>query len=66
MTETDGGAGMTEEPQDERGAPGSRDGGGGPADGPTDRPVGTSEARDETSVDPQDARGDSPHLPSGG
>ncbi|MDP9225517.1 MAG: hypothetical protein M3P18_17075 [Actinomycetota bacterium] len=58
MSGTEGGAGLQEEPQEERGAPGSRDEGGGPGAG--DRPVGTSDADDSTSVDPQEPRGDTP------
>jgi hypothetical protein len=43
-----------EEPQSERGAPGSRDTGSDePAGGPVDRPVGTSDDDVETSVDPE-------------
>ena len=58
---------LAEEPQSERGAPGSRDTGSDePAGGPTDRPAGTSDADDHTSVDPQGpVHPDSPHLPSG-
>ncbi len=63
MAGTEGGAGLTEEPQDERGAPGSRDQGGGPGAG--DRPVGTSDARDSSSVDPQEPPDDAPTMHSG-
>ena len=57
---------LDEEPQGERGEPGSRDEGFPPGAGPADRPIGTSDAEDSTSVDPQDARhGDAPHMPPG-
>lgn len=64
MSETEGGSGLQEEPQEERGAPGSRDEGFSPDEGPADRPVGTSDADDETSVDPQDSNTGT-HMPSG-
>lgn len=64
MSETEGGTGLQEEPQEERGAPGSRDEGFGPGDGPADRPVGTSDADDDTSVDPQGSN-TGPTLPTG-
>lgn len=56
---------LAEEPQEERGAPGSRDTGSDePAGGPVDRPVGTSDEDDYTSVDPQDeGSDDAPTLP---
>jgi hypothetical protein len=55
------GAQLSEEPQEGRGAPGSRDTGADePAGGPVDRPAGTSSADDHTSVDPQDPSGESP------
>jgi hypothetical protein len=45
---------LSEEPQAERGAPGSRDTGADePAGGPVDRPAGTAEDDDDTGVDPQ-------------
>ncbi len=58
---------LAEEPQEERGAPGSRDTGSDePAGGPVDRPVGTSGADDDTAIDPQGAgHDDAPHLPTG-
>jgi hypothetical protein len=43
----------TEEPQEERGAVGSRDQGGPPGSGPAQRPAGTSDAGDDTGVDPE-------------
>jgi hypothetical protein len=53
MTETPG-AHLTEEPQEQRGAPGSRDTGSDePAGGPVDRPVGTAGSDDDSGVDPQ-------------
>jgi len=63
MAGTEGGAGLQEEPQDERGAPGSRDEGGGAGAGA--RPVGTSDARDSTSIDPQEPDADAPTMHSG-
>ena len=43
------------EPQDERGAPGSRDTGSNePAGGPAQRPAGTSDEQSDSSVDAQD------------
>jgi hypothetical protein len=58
---------LSEEPQSERGAPGSRDTGSDrPAGGPVDRPVGSSDADADTSVDPQDPIDpDMPNLRSG-
>jgi hypothetical protein len=45
---------LGEEPQSERGAPGSRDTGSDePAGGPVDRPVGTADDDEDTSIDPQ-------------
>lgn len=61
------GGNMREESQEERGAPGSRDEGGPPASGPTDRPVGKADAEDHTAIDPQDPKhGDSETLQAGG
>ena len=58
---------LDEEPQDERGDMGSRDTGSDePAGGPVDRPAGTSDSRDDSSVQlqgPSDS--DAPHLPTG-
>ena len=58
---------LSEEPQSERGAPGSRDTGSDqPAGGPVDRPAGTSDADDHTAVDPQGPTDpEAPHLPPG-
>jgi len=65
MTETPGEQ-LEEEPQAERGAPGSRDTGSDEASaGPADRPAGTSDEESDTSVDPQDTQTSSPDLPSG-
>lgn len=56
---------LDEEPQSERGEPGSRDEGFPPGEGPADRPVGTSDEESDTSVDPQDSEHrDSPTMPS--
>ena len=53
MTDTPG-AQLREEPQAERGAPGSRDTGSDePAGGPVDRPVGTADEDSDTSIDAQ-------------
>ncbi len=54
MDETPTGGTVQEEPQEERGAVGSRDKGEGPAGGPTNRPAGKSDAEDSTSVGAQD------------
>jgi hypothetical protein len=61
------GAHLQEEPQEERGAPGSRDTGSDqPSGGPADRPVGTSDKDSDTTVDPQGTRQpDAPRLPTG-
>jgi hypothetical protein len=58
---------LQEEPQEARGAPGSRDtGSDGPAGGPVDRSAGTSHERSDTTVDAQGARHpDAPNLPTG-
>jgi hypothetical protein len=58
---------LSEEPQEERGAPGSRDAGSpGPGGGPADRPAGTSDARDHTAVKPDEPIDpDSPTMPAG-
>ncbi|HEX3284721.1 MAG TPA: hypothetical protein VHT50_08700 [Mycobacterium sp.] len=54
---------LDEEPQNERGAPGSRDTGSDePSGGPTDRPTGGSDERSDTSVAPQQSDGDAPNL----
>jgi hypothetical protein len=59
------GSHLTEEPQAERGAMGSRDKGGPPGAGPADRPAGTSDTDDSTGVDPQEPQDDLPTLPAG-
>ena len=59
------GAQLPEEPQSERGPMGSRDEGGPPGAGPTDRPAGTSDAGDSTGIDPQEPQTDAPVLPTG-
>jgi hypothetical protein len=58
---------LQEEPQAERGAPGSRDTGSDePAGGPVDRPAGTTGPETDSTVDPQGARHpDAPDLPTG-
>jgi len=60
VTASGGGSGepvtASEEPQEERGAPGSRDEGFPPGEGPAERPVATSDADDHTSVDPQESQ----------
>ena len=54
------------EPQEERGAPGSRDTGSDePAGGPAERPAGTSSGEDDSKVDPQDTEHGAPYMPSG-
>jgi hypothetical protein len=58
---------LQEEPQSERGAPGSRDTGSDqPGGGPVDRPAGGSDADSDTTVDPQGAQeAGAPELPTG-
>jgi hypothetical protein len=56
---------LPEEPQSERGPMGSRDKGGPPGAGPADRPAGTSDADDSTSIDPQESQEGAPTLPAG-
>jgi hypothetical protein len=58
---------LSEEPQSERGAPGSRDTGSDePAGGPVDRPAGQSDEDSDDTVDPQSANDpDAPELPTG-
>jgi hypothetical protein len=58
---------LNEEPQAERGAPGSRDTGSNePAGGPVDRPVGTADRDDDTAIDAQGPIDpDMPNLRSG-
>jgi hypothetical protein len=55
------------EPQEARGAPGSRDTGSDePAGGPADRPAGTSHDDSDSTVDAQGAQHpDAPQLPTG-
>ena len=56
---------LDEEPQDERGAPGSRDTGSDkPGAGPTDRPEGSSDEKSDTSVAPDESGDESPTLPT--
>ncbi len=66
MSDTPG-AHLDEEPQAERGAPGSRDTGADePAGGPVDRPAGTSDEDSDTSVDAQGTiQEDMPDMPTG-
>lgn len=67
MDETPEGSSMQEESQEERGAMGSRDEGGPPAAGPTEREPGKSDAGDHTAIDPQEpVHGDSETLQAGG
>jgi hypothetical protein len=62
MTETPGEQ-LDEEPQSERGAPGSRDTGSDePSGGPVDRPAGEAGAEADTSVAPQDSDDEAPNL----
>jgi len=53
MTERDQSPHLQEEPQAERGEPGSRDEGGPPGSGPTARPAGDPHSDDSTSVNDQ-------------
>jgi hypothetical protein len=64
---TEPAAHLQEEPQSERGAPGSRDTGSDePGGGPVDRPAGGSAEDSDTTVDPQGAQHpDAPELPTG-
>ncbi|MFE2376133.1 hypothetical protein [Streptomyces sp. NPDC059398] len=61
-------ADVHEEPQEERGAKGSRDTGSDqPSGGPVDRPAGTADKKADTSVQPQkSSHPDAPNLQSGG
>ncbi len=62
---TQPGAHLEEEPQEVRGAPGSRDtGSDGPGGGPADRPAGTADEDTDTAIDPQGADPDAPQLPT--
>ena len=67
MDSTEPAAHMQEEPQSERGAPGSRDtGAAGPGGGPVDRPAGGSDEDSDSTVDAQGAQhGDAPDPPTG-
>jgi hypothetical protein len=58
---------VQEEPQAERGAPGSRDTGSDePGGGPVSRPAGAADANSDTMVDPQGAQHPgAPDLPAG-
>jgi hypothetical protein len=58
---------LSEEPQEERGAPGSRDAGSDePAGGPVDRPAGKADEDHDTTLDPQGpSEEESPNLPTG-
>ena len=58
---------LQEEPQSERGAPGSRDTGSPePGGGPVDRPTGGSDEDSDSTVDAQGAQhADAPDLPTG-
>ena len=57
---------LEEEPQEARGAPGSRDTGSDqPSGGPTDRPTGGSGEESDTKVDPQSSGPDAPDMPAG-
>jgi hypothetical protein len=57
MTEKDESPHLKEEPQEERGAPGSRDEGGGVDDGSSGRPAGDPHS-ESTGVDKQDTKQD--------
>ena len=64
---TEPAAHLQEEPQSDRGAPGSRDTGSPePGGGPVDRPAGDSDEDSDTTVDAQSAQHpDAPNLPTG-
>jgi hypothetical protein len=64
---TASGAHLQAEPQEERGARGSRDTGSDePGGGPVDRPAGGSAERSDTTVDPKGApHPGAPDLPTG-
>jgi hypothetical protein len=65
--DTEPAAHLREEPQSERGAPGSRDTGSDePGGGPVDRPAGTADEETDTTVDPQAPQHPgAPHQPTG-
>jgi len=66
MTEKDESPHLQEEPQAERGAPGSRDAGGPPGAGPTDRPAGDPHKHDSTGVDENEtSQDDMDEMPAG-
>jgi len=66
MTESDQSPHLQEEPQSERGAPGSRDEGGPPGAGKVDRPAGDPHAGDSTSVnDTSTKQDDMDAMPAG-
>jgi hypothetical protein len=66
MTDPDQSPHLQEEPQDERGAPGSRDEGGPPGAGPVDRPTATSDEKSHSGVNPQGPKDpDMPQMPAG-
>ena len=64
VSDTAGGSWLQEEPQEERGAPGSRDQGLPPGEKPSGRPSGESDAEDYTAIDPQEPD-EGPTLPAG-
>lgn len=65
MSKSDQSPHLQEEPQSERGEPGSRDEGGPPGSGPAGRPAG--DPHESTGVDEQDtADGDMDDLQAGG
>lgn len=65
MTENDESPHLQEEPQSERGEPGSRDAGGPPGSGPANRPAGDPHDQ-STGVDEQDTKHDDMDtMPSG-
>ena len=65
MTESDQSPHLQEEPQAERGEPGSRDEGGPPGAGPADRPAGDPHS-ESTGIDSQDTKTDDMEaLPAG-
>ncbi len=56
---------LAEEPQGERGQPGSRDTGSDePSGGPTDRPSGGSDKDSDTAIAGQESDDDAPNLPT--
>ncbi|MFG2669662.1 hypothetical protein ACPXCP_09495 [Streptomyces sp. DT20] len=68
MSDRTGAAKVQEEPQEERGAMGSRDTGSDkPSGGPVDRPAGKADEKADTSVKPRkSSHPDAPDLQSGG